>query len=189
MVPPACRRSLHQHRDTAGQRRPDSVAAAPVSPGWAKTTPRPSTRSALSASKRGALVEPLADLGRDVVVALLIFNYEGDFNKLSDQLKLKPTSTHEPKNKSEVRRWELSSGISESKKVEEHLEALIEKLKPSASQLKELTAKYRCSISVGLEYYEYNPEITFSPGILQSLGALNVAHWLDIYNLWDNEES
>ena len=121
-------------------------------------------------------------------VSLLVYEYPEDFAKLTEFLQIKPTFVHEPKSGStEFRRWELRSGVAESEAFEKHLDALLEKLAPSATQLRELSKKYRCLISVGLDYYEFNPEIDLTHEALQALADLGVSLWLDIYNLFDAE--
>jgi hypothetical protein len=115
-------------------------------------------------------------------VALVVYDYDDNFDQLTDFLKIQPTAVHEAA-PGRVRLWELRSGISEPEPLEDHLDDLLEKLRPSAAQLSELSKKYRCKISVGLEYYELNPEIELGHEALQSLAELGVSLWLDIYNL------
>jgi hypothetical protein len=118
--------------------------------------------------------------------ALLIYDYTESFDKLTALLQIEPSSVHEANpEKDEARRWVLESVAPETDSVEEHVGQLVKKLEPSAPQLRELAKKYWCRLSVGLDYYEFNPEITLSPKLLQSLGSLGVELWFDIYNMWD----
>lgn len=121
-------------------------------------------------------------------VALIVYDYDDDFEKLSTFLRLKPTMTQEVSEKEWlVRRWELAANVPETEEVEKHLDALLKLLEPSAKEIRETAEKYRCIISVGIHYYEFNPEIALTPEMLNSLSSLGVKLWLDIYNMWDGE--
>jgi hypothetical protein len=119
-------------------------------------------------------------------VALNIYDYSGNLGSLSEELKLQPSAVYEEA-AGQARRWQLTSGIAENKPVAEHLEALLAKLKPSASRLKSLSTRARCRISVGLESSEFNTELEMGHEMLQSLANLGVTLWLDIYNLSEDK--
>lgn len=120
-------------------------------------------------------------------VSLIIYDYDKDFEKLTKFLRLEPTTVQEAAERWIVRRWELASRLPESEDVEKHLDALLKTLKPSTKEIREIAKKYRCVISVGIHYYEFNPEINLTPEMLSSLASLGVKLWLDIYNMWDGE--
>ncbi len=119
-------------------------------------------------------------------VAFIIYDYDDTFEKLTAFLKLKPTDTEE-KTSGTAGRWELASSISESEEIEKHLQGLLKILMPSSEQIKELAKRYRCVISVGVHYYEFNPEIVLTPKTLSDLASLGVKLWIDLYNMWDGE--
>lgn len=117
-------------------------------------------------------------------VALEVYDYPGDLEEISRQMHIAPTTTQEgDPGRSEARRWSIASGVSESRPIEEHIDALLEKIHPHASELRNISTIARCRLSAGLEYTELNPEITFRPDILRKIADLGVELWLDIYNL------
>lgn len=121
-------------------------------------------------------------------VALLIYDYEEDFSKLTKFLGLRPTLTQEADQEHGlVRRWELRSETDESAELEEQLSILLKQLKPRQKEIREIARKYRCVISAGIHYYEFNPEIELTPETIQALADLGVKLWLDMYNMWDGE--
>ena len=121
-------------------------------------------------------------------VALVVYDYDDEFEELTRFLRLKPTITQEAIDRWNVRRWELASNVPESEEVEKHLDALLKVIEPSAKEIREIAKKYRCIISVGIHYNEYNPEIVLTPEALNSLASLGVKLWFDIYNSWDGED-
>ena len=119
-------------------------------------------------------------------VALLIYDYDDSFDKLTSFLRLTPSLLQEEE-KGQVRRWELSSGLPLDEDAETHLESLLQTLQPRAKEVYEIAQKYRCVIAVGIRYYEFNPEIALTPEVLRSLSDLGVKLWLDLYNMWDGK--
>jgi hypothetical protein len=124
----------------------------------------------------------------ETTVAFIIYDYDGDFDQLTENIAINPTYVTEADLLgARVRRWEVASGVDEKEELEEHISVLLEKLSPSAKQIKELSLKYRCVISVGVKYHEYNPEIVLTPENIEILASLGVKLWLDLYNDWDGE--
>jgi Domain of unknown function (DUF4279) len=121
--------------------------------------------------------------------ALIIYEFTESFDQLSQFINLRPTAVQDAiPEKSVPRRWELASGADETAAVEEHLEALLERLERSAEQIRQLASKYRCTISVGVQFHEFNPTIELEPKIIEKLASLGVKLWLDLYNMWDEDD-
>lgn len=125
-------------------------------------------------------------MSNKTTVNFIVYDYPNDLNEITSILGLKPTEIQDNnENPSDSRRWVLGSGVDESKDLEDHLVALTNQLLDNIDGLKQIVGKARCVISAGIEYYEYNPEIAFTPEMLNTLSTIGVKLWLDIYNMED----
>lgn len=123
-------------------------------------------------------------------VALCIYDYDGSFDEITEKMGIAPTELLESEERGGEkgvlsRRWELSSGESESAPLEQHLEKLTTKLSKSHTALKEIASQCKCSVSVGIYYRQFNPEIVLSSSTLAALADMGVELWLDTYYLED----
>lgn len=124
---------------------------------------------------------------------LVIYGYEPVAN-LADILGLEPDqtapkggrngSTGPPLKRSF---WSVTSALPLKASAEEHIESLLEVIRPRKRALQAVAQGYETKIAVNLNCYgnEFNPEIELDPSILAEMAELHVKLWLDIYVFGD----
>jgi hypothetical protein len=123
----------------------------------------------------------------EISVAFIIYGHD-DTSTLTQELGIQPDRAL---NKGEPLQpgagpipqsmWELKSKLSKDAPIEDHIDSLLQALRPLKDKILSVSKDHRTVIAVGARFYETNPEIELNPETLKELAGLNVFLWLDLY--------
>lgn len=129
-------------------------------------------------------------------VSFCIYDFESSPEEITKQLGLYPSETilkgelqrigkdkHSIGRKNKQNGWILSSELPLNSSVEDHLENLINKLKPYKEKIKEITSQYYSEFSCAPYYHETNPGFQLSNSILKEISDLGSVLDFDVYCL------
>jgi hypothetical protein len=124
----------------------------------------------------------------ETTVSFIVYDFDVDPAEITQKLALEPSSSELGGGKQGLaRHWELALNTQKTVELESQISSLLQILEKRIAVVQELAQSYRCIISVGVKYYEFNPEIALDSELLSRLAALKVKLWIDIYNMWDGE--
>lgn len=122
-------------------------------------------------------------------VSLIIYNRDGKAEGLVENLKNRVELIERKGNQSnsqgffnELDCWELKSKLRTNASVEEHIVSLLDRLRPFREDIRNISRLAEVKISIGAEYYHYNPEIELEPSVMAQIAELGAKLWLDIYS-------
>lgn len=125
----------------------------------------------------------------EIHIYLEIFCGDNDPHFITEITGIKPTSVIKKgdhkiiaKNKfHEENSWKLESKLTNEVKLEEHINYILDILKPSFDKFKEITQEYYTKLFCVLYPKKHIPEIFFDKQMIKQLSELNLDIDFDIY--------
>lgn len=125
-------------------------------------------------------------------VSLNFYNFDVAPEDITKKLGIKPTETWL---KGEVKRhkvgytkfprntWTLRSSVAKDRPAREHLDELLELMRPHKTTIAALAKKYPSELWLALYADRYNPVVRLSPDLITALAEFHVTLSLDIYHV------
>lgn len=92
-----------------------------------------------------------------------------------------PKTSHKMLNKENL--WILYSSLPHNVPIEQHIEHLLNKIRPSKQNFIRIAKQYSLEFTCAIYYYEANPGINLTNKILREIAELGIELGLDIYCL------
>ncbi len=131
-----------------------------------------------------------------IFVAFMLMGFESAPEEITEKVGITPSETWKTGDfvtkKSVMRHqsngWQLNSQLEKTAELEDHIQSVLEQLKPSWQSFIEISIDCYVEISCAIYLYSDNqlPAIHFNKEIVQQIAELNADIDIDLYNLTDD---